>query len=475
MTRFVHLARVLIVGLAILALLPVARLGLDWLRVERMDIAGDLEMTDRGFDWVHWQERDGMIYADYVHPNGPAGHAGLQKGDVFFMLDYQQFFSVEALKGAVAGVRPGSVHTYSVQRGDQIVETDVRFTRYPTFLFPLSRSLWQFSLWGFFLGALAHIVGIVIVGPLAGRSRQARWSLLLIVVSALWIFGNLLRLLMVEMMGPPIDPGSLYDQVFQGLSFVGLVGWIGFPVLLLQHVLVDARRVSGESLGITTIVVTHDLVPAEGDGDDHDAYTLEYEQIHEKIAELSAIGGTQILMQGGVHPDLRHESSAYTADRPFFGTAIGGSLGADKAQMYEVVSYCMPHVHPDRPVHLLGIGGIRDIFEGVRLGIDTFDCVQPTRVARHGWALLKGRPGERINLRNARFRDDPAPIDETCGCETCQAFSRGYLHHLLKAGELLAITLITTHNVFTMNRLMRDVREAIAAGTLDRARAEWLG
>jgi queuine tRNA-ribosyltransferase len=181
------------------------------------------------------------------------------------------------------------------------------------------------------------------------------------------------------------------------------------------------------------------------------------------------------IVQGGVHPDLRHESSAYTADRPFFGTAIGGSLGADKAQMYEVVSYCMPHVHPDRPVHLLGIGGIRDIFEGVRLGIDTFDCVQPTRVARHGWALLKGRPGERINLRNARFRDDPAPIDETCGCETCQAFSRGYLHHLLKAGELLAITLITTHNVFTMNRLMRNVRAAIAAGTLDSARAEWLG
>src|SRR3546814_3709774 len=109
-----------------------------------------------------------------------------------------------------------------------------------------------------------------------------------------------------------------------------------------------------------------------------------------------------------------------------FGTAVGGSLGAHKEQMYEVVSYCMPHVAPDRPVHLLGIGGIGDIFAGVRLGIDTFDCVSPTRVARHGWALVKGAESDRINLRNARFRQDAEPIDGTCGCHTCRTCSRAF-------------------------------------------------
>ena len=181
------------------------------------------------------------------------------------------------------------------------------------------------------------------------------------------------------------------------------------------------------------------------------------------------------VVQGGIYPDLRRESAAFTADRGFFGTAIGGSLGADKAQMYEVVSYCAPHIHPDRPVHLLGIGGIGDIFAGVRLGIDTFDCVVPTRVARHGWALMRGAPGERINLRNAAHRTDPRPIDETCGCDTCRQHSRGYLHHLIRAEELLGITLMVIHNVFTMNRLMCEVRAAIRQGTLDRTEAAWTG
>ena len=187
--------------------------------------------------------------------------------------------------------------------------------------------------------------------------------------------------------------------------------------------------------------------------------------------------GTQALygiVQGGVYPDLRRESADYTVGRPFFGTAVGGSLGADKGQMYEVVSYAMPHVHPDRPVHLLGIGGIGDIFTNVALGIDTFDCVHPTRVARHGWALVRGAPAERVNLRNARFRDDDRPIDDGCPCPACRGFSRAYLHHLVKAGELLGIILLTAHNVATMVRLMAEVRAAIRSGTLADARRAWL-
>jgi queuine tRNA-ribosyltransferase len=181
------------------------------------------------------------------------------------------------------------------------------------------------------------------------------------------------------------------------------------------------------------------------------------------------------IIQGGVFADLRRESAAFTADRPFFGTAIGGSLGAHKDQMYEVVSYCTPHIHPDRPVHLLGIGGFADVFAAVRLGIDTFDCVHPTRVARHGWALVKGAPGERVNLRNARFRDDARPVDETCGCPTCRTHAAAYIHHLIKARELLGITLLTLHNVHTMARLMAEVRSAIAEGRLAEAEREWVG
>lgn len=180
------------------------------------------------------------------------------------------------------------------------------------------------------------------------------------------------------------------------------------------------------------------------------------------------------IIQGGVYPEFREESALYTKERPFFGTAIGGSLGANKEQMYEVVSHTMKMVHPDRPVHLLGIGGIEDVFHGVRQGIDTFDCVSPTRIARHGWALAPKVPKNRINLRNAQCKDDPAPILEGCGCFTCKTFSRSYLHHLLKAGELLALQLITRHNVHIMNRLMSEIREAIVADRLDECQKSWL-
>jgi len=198
----------------------------------------------------------------------------------------------------------------------------------------------------------------------------------------------------------------------------------------------------------------------------------------ERAGGVSYAGHPQALygiVSGGVYEDLRRESAEYTRTRPFFATAVGDCLGATREQMYEVVAATMPHVHPDRPVHLLGIGGIRDIFEGVAQGIDTFDCVSPTRIARHGWALVPGAPGERVNMRNGGHRTDHSPVDETCGCVCCREFTRAYVHHLLKAEEMLGLKLLSIHNVFTMNRLMRDVRAAIRAGTLAEARARWLG
>jgi queuine tRNA-ribosyltransferase len=179
------------------------------------------------------------------------------------------------------------------------------------------------------------------------------------------------------------------------------------------------------------------------------------------------------IVQGGVYADLRRESSEYTKDRDFFGTAIGGSLGASKEQMYEVVAMCMDWIHEARPVHLLGIGGIGDVFAGVRMGIDTFDCVSPTRIARHGWALVEGGESERLNLRNARYRDDSGPLDPACSCYACRTASRAYLHHLIKAGEMTGMALLSIHNVATMARLMRDVREGIKYGNLDAVEKRW--
>ncbi len=180
------------------------------------------------------------------------------------------------------------------------------------------------------------------------------------------------------------------------------------------------------------------------------------------------------IVQGGVYPDLRKFSAEYTADRPFFGTAIGGCLGGTDEEMHTVVAASVPYIHPSRPVHFLGIGQIKDVFRFVRLGIDTFDCVIPTRLARHGTAFIKGALKETINLKNAKYREDESPLDERVGIAASCDFSKAYIHHLLKSDELLASQILAQHNIATMNMLMREVREAIKVGTLDDLEKEWL-
>ena len=198
----------------------------------------------------------------------------------------------------------------------------------------------------------------------------------------------------------------------------------------------------------------------------------------------AGLQGLYGISQGGVYEDLRHASAAFLLDRPFFGHAIGGSLGQSKAQMYEVVDFTNAALASPKPVHLLGIGGIEDVFHCVTLGIDTFDCVSPTRMARHGAALVPAavadgaavkRSEPRLNMRNARFREDRGALDPTCGCETCATYTRAYVHHLFKADEIIGQTLLTIHNIATMNRVMADVRAGIATGSLDDARRFWLG
>lgn len=322
------------------------------------------------------------------------------------------------------------------------------------------------------------------------------------------------------------------------------------------------------------------------------------------------------IVQGGIYSDLRQESADFVNDHPFFGMAIGGTLGATKREMHEIVAYTRGMLRDDRPVHLLGIGGIRDIFHGVRQGIDTFDCVHPTRLGRHGSALVRadfwsegpyegvsdlsqitqdtpaeqivellppslrnklrtkqarssdrlrtytdelaklkiagaarsvltedreqerrekllkvkakiaevnehirllpfsmleehrrtilarqtrptrsssassragegkdkspppssyhGRVREHVPMRRSHLEHDPRPIDPTCSCYTCRNFSRGYLHHLFKAEEMVGSTLVTIHNVAFMTRLMRDIRRGIAEDRLDEVEREYV-
>ena len=180
------------------------------------------------------------------------------------------------------------------------------------------------------------------------------------------------------------------------------------------------------------------------------------------------------IVQGGIYPDLREESAKFVADQNFYGQAVGGCLGGDKQQMYDVIGVAMDFLVPTKPTHLLGIGDIDDIFAGVRMGIDTFDCVTPTRLARHGSALMPKVKTYRINLDNSRYRTEDAPIDETCGCYTCQHHTRAYIYHLLKAKELLAGNLLSIHNIHFMNRLFSAIRLAIAENRLDEEEKKWV-
>jgi queuine tRNA-ribosyltransferase len=215
------------------------------------------------------------------------------------------------------------------------------------------------------------------------------------------------------------------------------------------------------------------------------------------------------IVQGGIYHDLRAMSCDFVAQHEFFGNAIGGSLGGSVEQMREIVEMTSAMLHNSsfhRPIHLLGIGKVRDIIHGVINGIDTFDCVHPTRIARHGGALVmaktkrnlmenpcpdnelsigvKSKPkpilnrernAEFINLNNARFREDLLPIEEGCQCQTCKLYTRSYIHHLIKADEILGVTAITLHNVHYMNKLMAAIRDSIAFGhSLQDLLTEWV-
>lgn len=168
------------------------------------------------------------------------------------------------------------------------------------------------------------------------------------------------------------------------------------------------------------------------------------------------------IVQGGVFPDLRAESARFLTGLGFPGYAVGGlAVGESKQQMIDTLAFTCPLLPQDKPRYLMGVGAPEDIVEGVACGVDMFDCVLPTRLARNG-ALLTRRG--RLNIRNAQHNESPEPIEPGCTCYACQHFSRAYLRHLFKAGEVLGLRLATMHNLHFMLRLMEQIRASIAEG-----------
>jgi queuine tRNA-ribosyltransferase len=184
------------------------------------------------------------------------------------------------------------------------------------------------------------------------------------------------------------------------------------------------------------------------------------------------------IVQGGVYEDMRGESAQTVAASGCGGIAIGGSLGAEKAQMYEVVGWAVRELggeHEHKPRHLLGIGEVDDLIRGVELGIDTFDCAMPTRLGRHGTALVPDPESRwRVDLKKARWREADEPLLEGCECPACAGgYSRAYLSYLARSGELTGARLLTLHNLAFLARLMKDLRAAILDGDLESVAGAW--
>lgn len=178
------------------------------------------------------------------------------------------------------------------------------------------------------------------------------------------------------------------------------------------------------------------------------------------------------IVQGGVYPDLRQDAARMLAGLDLPGYAIGGVSVGEPAELIEqIVRVTTPLLPPEKPRYLMGVGTYREMVQAIAAGMDLFDCVIPTRLARHANALVGG---DRWNMRNARFREDFTPLDESCPCYTCQNFTRAYLSHLLRAQELLGYTLLSIHNITELVRFTQRIRQSILNGTFKAEFGHWL-
>lgn len=186
------------------------------------------------------------------------------------------------------------------------------------------------------------------------------------------------------------------------------------------------------------------------------------------------------IIQGGHWQDLREKSVKYNASLDFDSYAIGGSLGKSKKDMHNIIDWVIPHISPNKPRHLLGIGVVEDIIESVERGIDLFDCVSPTRIARSGYSHINPPFGTkknkyRIRITSSKYKSDISPLDPNCKCKVCENYSRAYINHLLKTNELLGFNLISYHNQFFMLDLMREIRDSIEEKSFNKLKTKWFG
>jgi len=178
------------------------------------------------------------------------------------------------------------------------------------------------------------------------------------------------------------------------------------------------------------------------------------------------------IVQGGIFDDLREQSARFLMNLDFPGYAIGGlSVGESKEDMYAMLEVLNPILPWEKPRYLMGVGAAEDIVNGIIRGVDIFDCVLPTRLARHGAAMIRGG---RLNMNNAQYKRDPAPIDPACNCYCCRHFSRAYIRHLVKSNEILGHMLLTTHNVHFLIDLVGEMRNSILEGTASQFASSFL-
>ncbi len=256
------------------------------------------------------------------------------------------------------------------------------------------------------------------------------------------------------------EEGVLFRSVYDGTEH-----------LLTPELAVEAQEKLGSDVAMT---LDHCVAyPAErGEAERAVETTLEWARrsLAARRREDQMLFG---IVQGGTFEDLRERSARETAELGFPGYGIGGlSVGEPREAMLVCLEAQISILPGDKPRHLLGIGDPEGILQAVAMGVDLFDCVLPTRLARNGLAMTaEGR----LNLRHARYRRDPRPLEEGCGCPACERFSRAYLRHLHSLNEILAHRLLTWHNLAFMRRLMSDCRSAIEAGRMLKLVREWDG
>ena len=240
-----------------------------------------------------------------------------------------------------------------------------------------------------------------------------------------------------------------------------------------------------QKLGSDIILSLDECTPPNADY----TYTKESMKLTHRWAKRSIDAKTSDqalygIIQGGLFQDLREESTRFICsnlkknnEKGFDGIAIGGAFGRD--EMYETLDWIMPKIPNKIPVHLLGIGTVEDIFESVKRGVDTFDCVGPTRIARVGYAYVKPPEGNRknkyrIRLIRSKYKDDFSPIDKNCTCKMCKTYTKAYINHLFRNKEMLAYRIVSYHNIHFFINLMREIRSAIEKKQFEKLFDDWM-